>query len=385
MNALSIPAEDLPCINALRELIRSGITAAPRLEHSPLIALPAVQQRAGAGASPAKQIQAFAETMRHIISERLEGKDAQTAPILFGIDEFAGMPIQDRYRLVAKLFHPHWTWENYRKEPLTRHLLAIYLALRREAELFPITPQPSLHGKVLIVKNISYEGPGLLQRLLNEVAIGYDIIDLSLGDVFPDPTQYAALIVMGGPDSANDNTPEMQAERNQVAKAFEAGIPYLGICLGLQVAAKVMGGAVVPGIKEVGLHATDGSPYSVSLTDLALTALGKKDPLFVGLQDKFRVFQLHGEMVELAGNMQLLATGRDCKNQIVKFRRNAYGIQSHFELTREMLEVWLAHNADLQSLNNERLRTEFASIEEVYTLTGLALLRNFLHIAGLLG
>jgi hypothetical protein len=45
------------------------------------------------------------------------------------------VPIQDRYRAVAKLYNPYWTWENYRKEPLTRHLLAIYLTLKREAGL----------------------------------------------------------------------------------------------------------------------------------------------------------------------------------------------------------------------------------------------------------
>lgn len=143
-------------------------------------------------------------------------------------------------------------------------------------------------------------------------------------------------------------------------------------------------GKVVKSVKEVGLRTPDGSPYSVSLTELALTALGKKDPLFVGLQNEFRVFQLHGETVEMTNSMQLLAVGRDCPNQIVKIRRNVYGIQSHFEMTREMLAEWLQADPDLTPLDAKKVMAEFKQIEEVYTITGLSLLRNFLHIAGVI-
>jgi GMP synthase-like glutamine amidotransferase len=397
MEKLILPAADIPYIDALRALIRTGVAAAPGLEHSPLIALPVVLQQSGPDASPAKRAHIFISVLQHTIAQRLTGKEAQTASILFGLGEYAGVPIQNRYRTVAKLYDPHWTWENYRKEPLTRHLLAVYLALRREAEIAPETATavqatPVHHAgtprssKVLIVQNITREGPGLLERLLHEVAVGYDIADLAKGDSFPDPTSYAALVVLGGPDSANDITPKMQDELTQVKRAFDAGVPYLGICLGLQIAVKVMGGQVVKSpIKEVGLSTPDGIPYSVSLTNLALTALGKKDPLFVGLRNHFRVFQLHGETVELTKNMQLLAIGQDCPNQIVKFRRNAYGIQSHFELTQEMLAEWLKADPDLTPLDEQKVMAEFEAIEEIYTVTGLSLLRNFLHIAGVIG
>lgn len=397
MDKLNIPTADAPFVDALRTLIRTGVTAAPSLERSPLIDMEIVLLQNGTEASPTKRAHTFVKVLRQIIQHRLEGKEAQTATILFGIGEYAGVPIQDRYRAVAKLYSPYWTWENYRKEPLTRHLLAVYLALKREPELraelplaeehIAIRPAYVAHGsnKVLIVQNITREGPGLLGRLLHEVAVDYDIVNLDKGDLFPDPTHYAALVLLGGPDSANDKTAKMQAELKQVKKAFDAGVPYLGICLGLQVGVKVMGGEVVKSpVKEIGLSTPEGVPYSVSLTNLALTTLGKKDPLFVGLRNHFRVFQLHGETVELTENMQLLAIGQDCPNQIVKFRRNAYGIQSHFELTREMLAEWLKADPDLNPLGEQKVMAEFDAIEEVYTITGLSLLRNFLHVADLI-
>ena len=397
MSNIDIPTDEVPYIEALRSLIRTGAMAAPNLESSPLIDMPVVLQQTGAKSNVTKRAHAFIQTLHKVIRQRLSGKEAETANILFGFDAYSGMPIQDRYRAVAKLYNSYWTWENYRKEPLTRHLLAVYLALKREAVLIDISkPVESTQNnannaqfhsanKVLIVKNITREGPGLLEKLLNEVALGYEVIDLSKGETFPDPTRFAALVVLGGPDSANDKTAKMTLELQQIHKAFDAGVPYLGICLGLQIATKLLGGKVVQSpVKEIGLSSPDGVPYKVSLTSVALTALGKKDPLFVGLRDDFRVFQLHGETIDLTKSMQLLATGRDCPNQIVKFRRNIYGIQSHFELTRRMLEEWLEADPDLSALKEQEVLDEFDTIEELYTITGLSLLRNFLYVAGIL-
>lgn len=109
--------------------------AAPNLESSPLISLEIVRRYSGPNASPAKRAYIFIKILQQIIHQRLEGKEAETANILFGFEGYAGVPIQDRYRAVAKLYNPYWTWENYRKEPLTRHLLAVYLALKRESEI----------------------------------------------------------------------------------------------------------------------------------------------------------------------------------------------------------------------------------------------------------
>ena len=140
MDKLKVPDKALIYVEALRELIRTGAMAAPTLESSCLIDLPVVLQRCGANASPPKRAYTFIKILQQVSKQRLEGKDAETACILFGFEGYAGVPIQDRYRAVAKLYSPHWTWENYRKEPLTRHLLAVYLALEREAELDSVWP-----------------------------------------------------------------------------------------------------------------------------------------------------------------------------------------------------------------------------------------------------
>lgn len=147
MDRLKIPLADAPFIEALRELIRTGVMAAPSLESSPLVDLPIVHRHSGKGASPAKRAYTFIKILQQVIKQRLEGKEAETANILFGFEGYAGVPIQDRYRAVAKLYSPYWSWENYRKEPLTRHLLAVYLTLKREAELASTIPLLEEHPR----------------------------------------------------------------------------------------------------------------------------------------------------------------------------------------------------------------------------------------------
>jgi GMP synthase-like glutamine amidotransferase len=235
-------------------------------------------------------------------------------------------------------------------------------------------------GRVLIVKNVTREGPGLLALLLDHHGIGYDIVDLDKGETFPDPTNYAALVVLGGPDSANDQTPKMTAELPAVRKAVDAGMPYLGICLGLQVLVRAMGGKVVKNrVAEIGFIDPDGQPFEVELT-----SDGQGDALFAGLSAALRVFHLHGETVELARGMTLLGTGRHCRNQVVRVGPRAYGLQCHFEFTAELLRACAREDPDLQPIGAETLLGQFDAFQAEYTRIGNQLLTNFLKLAGLI-
>jgi len=234
--------------------------------------------------------------------------------------------------------------------------------------------------RVLIVKNVTREGPGLLGLLLDQHNIDYTVVDLDKREEFPDPTLFSALIVLGGPDSANDPTPKMTEELVAVRKAIDAGMPYLGICLGLQVLVKAAGGKVVKyPVKEIGFYGPDGDPFAVELT-----ADGQIDPLFAGLAETLRVFHLHGETVELADGMTLLGTGRHCRNQVVRVGPKAYGLQCHFEFTPELLRTCALEDSDHQPIGAETLLQQFGEFEAEYTKIGNQLLTNFLTVAGLI-
>ena len=231
---------------------------------------------------------------------------------------------------------------------------------------------------ILILRNVLRENPGLIETLLKEHSIEYQVVDFTDSKVIEPVENYGALIVLGGPDSANDLTPKMQNELSLVRKAIESHIPFLGICLGLQILVKATGGAVMKcRTKETGFRDHNDNYFRIKLT-----AEGRKDPLFNNLPDTLPVFQLHGETVHLTPKMTLLATGDTCRNQVVKFGENAYGIQSHFELTDELLESWISEDADLQELDAGQLRSDFEVITSDYQNTGWQLFSNFLTITG---
>ena len=235
-----------------------------------------------------------------------------------------------------------------------------------------------MEKEILIVKNITQEGPGLLEELLNERGIAYHVADLQQGQHFPAVEKYGAIVVLGGPDSANDENEKMENELARVRKAIAENIPYLGICLGLQILVKVAGGRVVKSpTKEIGFIDPDDNPFIVELTEE-----GKNDPLFKGLDHSFNVFHLHSETVEITDDLTLLAIGKHCRNQIIRVGSNAYGIQCHFELTAEMFESWINEDPDLLKLDKKILRSDFETIKTKYTQVGRLLFQNFLEIAG---
>jgi GMP synthase (glutamine-hydrolysing) len=233
---------------------------------------------------------------------------------------------------------------------------------------------------ILIIRNVPRENPGLIEILLKEYSLNYQIVDFNNSTVIESIENYSALIVLGGPDSANDLTLKMQNELLVIRNALRLNIPYLGICLGLQTLIKAMGGDVVRcQTKETGFRDPDNKFFKVKLT-----SKGRSDKLFNNLPDNLTVFQLHGETVQLTPQMTLLATGDFCKNQIVKIGNTAYGIQSHFELTSDLLESWIIEDTDLQKVQSGQMRSDFENIKTEYQNTGRQLFYNFLTIIGLI-
>ena len=230
--------------------------------------------------------------------------------------------------------------------------------------------------EILIIKNSTSEGPGLLVEVLKEKNVECFIVDLERRENPPPVENFGAVVVLGGPDSANDANEKMKNELAFIRNAIDLKIPYLGICLGLQTLVKAAGGKVIKSqVKETGFIDLDGNNFTIELTEE-----GKKDPLFENLNSPLNVFHLHGETVELPDNIILLATGKFCRNQAVKVGSNAYGIQCHFELTPEMFEAWLNNDPDLRQLNKEQLRKVFYKIKDEYVKTGKQLFQNFLKL-----
>ncbi len=228
---------------------------------------------------------------------------------------------------------------------------------------------------VLIIKNISHENPGLILDVLEENNILYEIIDLSNNINLPEIDNYSLIIVMGGPDSANDDTEKIIKELEYIKLAYKKGIPIFGICLGLQLMVKASGGEVYKNpVEEIGFK-HENEWYCISLTEE-----GINDPLFHEIEKQFIVFQLHGETVRIDKTMKLLGTGRNCRNQIVKIGVLNYGFQFHFEITREMFNDWIILAPELRDKDKTSIIKDFNLIYNTYEKIGKKIFQNYLNL-----
>ncbi len=186
--------------------------------------------------------------------------------------------------------------------------------------------------KTLVLQHIACEPPGLYEDILSEREVTFTRVELDAGERLPDWQYFDAIVAMGGPMSVNDEQalPWLRAEKRLIADAVDAGKPFWGVCLGVQLLASSLGGRVYPGPRpEVGV-------LPVSLTENAVL-----DPVFRGLPRDFLALQWHGDTFDLPPGAVRLAGSVDYPNQAFK-RRNAYGLQFHLEVSNEMVREWAA-------------------------------------------
>jgi GMP synthase (glutamine-hydrolysing) len=136
---------------------------------------------------------------------------------------------------------------------------------------------------------------------------------------------------MGGPMSANDDgaLPWLREEKELVAAAVRSGKPFWGVCLGVQLLAASLGARVYAGAEP-----------EVGVLPVELTEEGAGDPVFSVLPPTLPALQWHGDTFELPKGAVRLAGSPAYPNQAFRFE-NAYGVQFHLEVSRDMAREWM--------------------------------------------
>lgn len=200
---------------------------------------------------------------------------------------------------------------------------------------------------ILILKNITTEGPGTIEDFLVGRGISHDIVDLAKGSL-PASGQYDTLVMLGGPMSVNDESlyPYLTYEIRLAEQFMREGKKVFGICLGAQIMARALGARVYAGReKEIGW-------FEIELKDAGL-----KDPLMAHIAGDGRackVFHWHGETFDIPLGAERLAASALYPNQAFRYGRDAYAFQFHIEVTRQMIFDWLAHEpVDMKKTGQE--------------------------------
>jgi GMP synthase (glutamine-hydrolysing) len=190
----------------------------------------------------------------------------------------------------------------------------------------------AMSGKILLIVHQAHSNPGRVGQLVGEFGYEPVICRHACGEPLPDSMDdYDGAVVFGGPMSANDD--HLFFIRNELAwidTVLASGKPFLGICLGAQLLARNLGARVGPhadGLHEIGYYPVRATPGGRSMFD-----------------EEQYFYQWHGEGYDLPRGSELLAVGEHFENQAFRFG-NAYGIQFHPEVTREMMLRWTRKSA----------------------------------------
>jgi len=183
--------------------------------------------------------------------------------------------------------------------------------------------------KIAIVVHQEHSRPGRVGALLEKR--GYELHRLcpNLGCNLPeDMSDYAGVVIFGGPMSANDcgTLAGIKCELEWIPKVVEAGVPYLGLCLGAQLLTRAVGGKVA---------AHPEGRVEIGYVDIEPTEAGRE--WFPG---PMKVDQWHREGMELPACCELLATNDTYPVQGFRCGDSAFGFQFHPEVTLEMKEQW---------------------------------------------
>lgn len=169
---------------------------------------------------------------------------------------------------------------------------------------------------MIVVVDFGSQTTHLIGRRLAWLGFETEIIEPNkLTPSFLSEKKPAGLILSGGPASVyQKNAPMIKREILESSQ-----IPVLGICYGMQLLSKVLGGKVTAKNREYG-------PQTLFISD--------SSPLFQNLPKKFTVWMSHGDqVVKLPSGFKIIASTEKLKEAAIAFfSKKLYGVQFHPEI-----------------------------------------------------
>ena len=190
--------------------------------------------------------------------------------------------------------------------------------------------------EILVLQHINIEDPGFIKDLMIKDGVNITTIELDEGEKIPNNLNFFdGMLCMGGPmDTWMEKDYPWLIEEKKKIKEFVVDLnkPYLGFCLGCQLLGEVIGGKVV----------RTNNP-EIGMLDVNFLDEKKKDILFADFPEKIISLQWHSyEVQELEKNrdVTLIASSKETKYQIFRYKNNAYGIQFHIEIKDTTVNDW---------------------------------------------
>jgi GMP synthase-like glutamine amidotransferase len=189
--------------------------------------------------------------------------------------------------------------------------------------------------KILIIQHVSFEGPGSISKWADKKEHETTFVTPDSEDPFPDEANYDMLIVLGGPMNIYEEKkyPWLPEEKDLIRRFIAEEKKVLGICLGAQLLADVLGAEVYPADnKEIGWF-----PIKKDQSGFA--------DIFPELPDESPAFHWHGDTFDLPEGAQRIYSSDITLNQGFIFGDRVVGLQFHWEVTPESVDNLLKYSS----------------------------------------
>jgi len=200
--------------------------------------------------------------------------------------------------------------------------------------------------KLLVLKNIEREGPGLFLKIAKGKGFLPEIYNLSLGEELPEFKKDDLILILGGPMSVRDLDNKkyfwLRKETDFLKRAIENQISIIGICLGAQLLAHILGGKIER-LKDRynKVNKPELGWYEISSIDDK-----SNEEISLRLKEPLKVLHWHGDRIILPHQAELLASSTRCREQLFKVGELIYGLQFHVETEGLMTSEWIKNEKE---------------------------------------
>ncbi len=198
--------------------------------------------------------------------------------------------------------------------------------------------------KLLVLKNIEREGPGLFLKIAKEKGFLPEIYNLYLGEKLPEPKKDDLILIMGGPMSVRDINNEkyfwLREETFFLKRAIENQISIIGVCLGAQLLAHVLGGK----IERLKDESNKENKPELGWSEISSIEEESNEKISLSTKRPLKVLHWHGDRIILPPQAKLLASSNRCREQLFKVGELIYGLQFHVETEGRMTSDWIIND-----------------------------------------
>ena len=180
------------------------------------------------------------------------------------------------------------------------------------------------------LQHVPFENPGSILTWASKNGHLLTNTQLYKNDPFPEQRDFDWLVVMGGPMNIYEEEiyPWLAAEKAFIRDAIASGKVIIGLCLGGQLLADVIGGKVTK------------NPYQeIGWLPVRLSEEARSSPLFSFFPQQPIVFQWHGDTFSiLPEDAKCIAESDACQHQAFMYRKRVFGFQYHLENTLSIIK-----------------------------------------------